>query len=285
MTIGELLSLYQAHHLSGKPSAPYYARLVRQVFPPLLPYEVDQIPFPLLLDWWKALWDRPSHANKSLGLYRASHRWAMGLGQISTADQTSGLVKRPETTRSQTTTPEEWALVVIHLEDMKLRHRTYFWTSYLLGSRPGEIRNMQTAHLSLDGECPRWTKPTTKNRRPHVVPIPEELVPLLRLLKRSNPPDAKWMFWGQHPGRVWGRTSAQKMWESIRRKAGLSHLWLNDLRRSTASDLLNQGENLGVVQAQLGHRSLSQTAKYAYLAVAPLALALQERTDWIMKRL
>lgn len=284
MTIGELLSLYHDHHLSGKPSAPYYARLVRQVFPPLLPYEVDQIPFPLLLDWWKNLWDRPSHANKSLGLYRASHRWAVGLGQIRTPDQTSGLVKRPETTRSQTTTPEEWARVVIHLEDMKLRHRTYFWTLYLLGSRPGEVRTMRPEQLTLDGDSPRWTKPRTKTSRPHVVPIPHQLVPLLRLLKQSNQ-GASWMFWGLHPGRVWGRTSSQKMWEGLRQKAGLSHLWLNDLRRSTASDLLNQGENLGVVQAQLNHRSLSQTAKYAYLAVAPLALALQERTDWITKRL
>lgn len=285
MTIGELLALYHAHHLSDKPSGPYYARLMRQIFPTIRDYDVDQVPFTIMLAWYKNLWDRPSHANKSLGLYRAAHRWAVGLGQIHTPDQTTGLIKRPETTRSQTTTPEEWARVVLYLEDMKLRHRTYFWTLYLLGSRPGEVRTMRPEQLTLDGDMPRWTKPTTKTRRPHVVPLPHQLVPLLLLLNRSNPPDAKWIFWGQHPGRVWGRTSAQKMWEGIRRKAGLSHLWLNDLRRSTASDLLNQGESLGVVQAQLNHRSLSQTAKYAYLAVAPLAVALQERTDWIVKRM
>ncbi len=285
MTIGDLLRLYHAYHLSGKPSAPYYGRLIRQVFTPLIEYPVDHIPFPVMLDWWKSLWDRPGHANKALGLYRASHRWAMGLGQIATPDQTAGLVKREEQTRSQTTTPEEWSRLVVLLEDIKLRHRVYFWSLYLLGSRPGEVRTMRPAHLSIDGDCPRWTKPTSKNRRPHVVPIPEQLVPLLRLLKRSNHHEAQWMFWGQHPGRVWGRTSAQKMWEGLRAKAGLSHLWLNDLRRSTASDLLNQGENLGVVQSALNHRSLSQTAKYAYLAVGPLSRALQERTDWITKHM
>lgn len=284
MTIAELLLLYQTHHLFGKVSAPHYARLVRQVFDPLLAYDVDQIPFPVMLDWWKALWDRPSHANKSIGLYRAAHRWAVGLGQVTTTDQTVGLKKRPETTRSQTTTPEEWGRLVIFLEDLKLRHRVYFWSLYLLGSRPGEVRTMQPNHLTLEGQCPRWVKPTSKTGRPHVVPLPDQLVPLLRLLQRSNH-DAAWMFWGEHPGCVWGRTSAQKMWEGLRAKAGLSHLWLNDLRRSTASDLLNRGENLGVVQGALNHRSLSQTAKYAYLAVAPLAHALQERTDWIMKHL
>jgi len=56
---------------------------------------------------------------------------------------------------------------------------------------------------------------------------------------------------------------------------------LNDSRRSTASDLLNQGESLGVVQGALNHRSLSQTAKYAYLAVTPLAQALQVRANKI----
>jgi len=285
MTIGELLDLYQVHHLSAKVSNRYYVRLMCQVFPPIEHYPVDQIPFHIMLDWWKGLWDRPSHANKALGLYRAAHRWAVGLGQINTPDQTAGLVKRPEQTRSQTTTPEEWAQIVVFLEDVKLRHRVYFWSSYLLGSRPGEIRNMQTAHLSLEGECPCWTKPKTKNGRPHVVPIPQQLVPLLRLLKWANPPDAKFMFWGQHPGRVWGRTSAQKMWEGLRAKAGLKHLWLNDLRRSAASDLLNQGENLGVVQGMLNHRSLSQTAKYAWLAISPLATAMQERTDMIIRRI
>lgn len=285
MTVGELLALYQTHHLSSKVSGPYYDRLVRQVFAPILIYEVDHIPFSVLLGWWKDLWNRPGHANKALGLIRAAHRWAVGMGQLSTPDQTAGLVKRPETMRSQTTTPEEWSRLVVLLEDIKLRHRVYFWSLYILGSRPGEVRMMKPTHLTLDGDSPRWTKPTTKNGRPHVVPLPDQLVPLLRLLKHANHADAQWMFWGQHPGRVWGRTSAQKMWEGLRLKAGLSHLWLNDLRRSTASDLLNQGENIGVVQAQLNHRSLSQTAKYAYLAVGPLEQALQERADWITKRL
>lgn len=266
MTIGELLALYQDNHLGSKVSGPYYERLVRQVFPPILAYEVGQIPFTVLLAWWKG---RPGHANKSLGLYPAAHGGAVGLGQLGRR-----AVKRRRRKNGHASSS--------NLEDMKLRHRTYFWTLYLSGSRPGEVRTMRPEQLMLDGESPRWTKPRTKTARPHVVPIPEQLVPLLRLLKQSNQ-GASWMFWGQHPGRVWGRTSSQKRWEGIRAKAGLSHLWLNDLRRSTASDLLNQGENIGVVQAQLNHRSLSQTAKYAYLAVRPLAKALQHRADVIVQ--
>jgi len=200
MTVGELLALYLHHHLAGKISAPYYDRLIRQVFPPLAAFELDALP--------------------------------------------------------------------------KL---------VLLGSRPGEVRTMKPEQLFLDRTLAVWVKPTSKNGRPHVVPLPDQLVPLLRLLIRANPPEAQWLFWGETPDVVWCRTSAQKLWEGLRAKAGLSHLWLNDLRRSTASDLLNQGESLGIVQGALNHRSLSQTAKYAYLAVTPLAHALQERADTIVK--
>ena len=282
MTVGELLTLYHTHHLHGKPSAPYYARLVRQVFPPIAALPVDALPKIALLEWWTSLADRPGHANKALGHLRAAFNWAAGMGLTNGFDPTAGIAKQPEHPRSTTTSPEEWARLVPLLEDLRLKHRVYFWSLYLLGSRPSEVRLAKPEHALLDREIPGWIKPTTKPGKPHFVPLPEELVPLWRLLLRANPPEARWLFWGETPDRPWCRTSAQKMWEGLRAKAGLPHLWLNDLRRSTASDLLNQGENLGVVQSQLGHRSLSQTAKYAWLAVKPLQAALQKRTDHII---
>jgi integrase len=285
MTIGELLHLYLCHHLAGKPSAPYYERLLRQVFPPIAAFELAAVPKLELLRWWTALMDRPGHANKAIGFLRAAHHWALGLDLLTGPDPTAGIVKRPETMRSTTTSPDEWARLVPFIEDLKLRHRVYFWSLYLLGSRPGEVRTVKPEHVFLDRDMAVWVNPMTKNKRPHVKPIPEQLIPLWRLLLHSNPPTAQWLFWGESPEVVWGRTSVQKMWEGLRKKAGLPHLWLNDLRRSTASDLLNQGESLGIVQGALNHRSLSQTAKYAWLAVKPLQTALQTRADRIVNSL
>ncbi len=283
MTVAELLALYLEKHLSHKVSAPYYRRLIRQVFPPIAGCSLEALDVLTVLSWWSGLADRPGHANKALGLLRASTRWAAGLGLLPSYPQAiAGIRKRPERTRCTTTSPEEWARLRPWLENLGLKYRVYFWAVYLLGSRPGEVRTMRPTQLFLDREIPIWAKPTTKNGTPHIVPLPSQLVPMLELLIRVNPPAATWMFWGARPEQVWGRTSAQKAWERIRTKVGLSHLWLNDLRRSTASDLLNQGENLGVVQAALNHRSLSQTARYSYLAVAPLALALQTRADRIL---
>jgi len=286
MRIDDLLALYLSHHLDGKASASYYSRLFRQIFPPISRYEIDAIPPHELLAWWKALANRPGHANKALGMYRAAHHWGIRMALVSTPDQTRGLAKRPEIPRCQTITPDEWARLVPYLENLKLRHRAYFWALYLLGSRPGEVRMMQVCHVRLNPiERATWTKPTTKTHRPHCVPLPRELATMLRLLMQVNPPETRYVFFGESPARPWSRTSVQKLWESLRMKAGLSHVWLNDLRRSTASDLLNQGENLGVIQAQLNHRSLSQTAKYAYLAVQPLARALERRTADILDHL
>lgn len=282
-TVGELLALYLDHHLLGRPSESYYRRLVRQVFPPIASCDLSAFDKLVLLRWWTSLADRPGHANKALGLLRAAHRWATGLDLVQSTCPASGIIKRPERIRSTTTSPDEWARLLPYLEDLRLKHRVYFWALYLLGSRPGEVRTMKPEQLFLDRTLAVWVKPTSKTGRPHVVPLPEQLVPLLRLLMRANPPEARWLFWGESPDVAWCRTSAQKLWEGLRAKAGLSHLWLNDLRRSTASDLLNQGESLGIVQGALNHRSLSQTAKYAYLAVTPLAQALQDRADTIVK--
>lgn len=282
MLIHELLTLYLDLHLKGRPSEAYYRRLVRQVFPLIAAIDLAAVDKLTVLHWWSSLADRPGHANKAIGLLRAAHRWAVSLDLIQTACPVKGIMKRPERTRCTTTSPDEWARLLPFLEDLRLKHRVYFWALYLLGSRPGEVRTMKPEQLFLDRTLAVWVKPTSKNGRPHVVPLPDQLVPMLRLLVRANPPDAQWLFWGESPDVVWCRTSAQKLWEGLREKAGLSHLWLNDLRRSTASDLLNQGESLGIVQGALNHRSLSQTAKYAYLAVTPLSEALQTRADRIV---
>lgn len=284
MTIQGLLSLYLSHQLRGKSSERYYARLFAgATFAPLKHFDARAVDKRQLLDWLLQLRDRPGHCNKALGALRAAYRWAISLDLLPGPDPTVGLRRCPDRTRAVMVSPAEWARLVPHLENLRLRHRIYFWALYLLGSRPGEVRSMQPHQLNFDSAL--WTKPLTKNGRPHVVPLPAELVPLLALTLSANPPNATWLFWGERPDRCWTRTAAQKVWERVRRKASLDHLWLNDLRRSTASDLLNQGESLGIVQGALNHRSLSQTAKYAYLATRPLAEAIQRRTDTIMAAL
>lgn len=59
--------------------------------------------------------------------------------------------------------------------------------------------------------------------------------------------------------------SIRTAWEIARVKAGLSDLWLHDLRHVAASAAASRGVPLAVIGELLGHRTPSMTARYAHL--------------------
>jgi hypothetical protein len=65
----------------------------------------------------------------------------------------------------------------------------------------------------------------------------------------------------------------------IRRRWGLDDVRLHDLRRTCASWLSIEGENLPTVQNVLNHRSLAPTSIYARLNTKAVDRALQKQAD------
>jgi site-specific recombinase XerD len=61
-----------------------------------------------------------------------------------------------------------------------------------------------------------------------------------------------------------------KVWEKLRSKAGLPHLRLHDLRHQAASNLINSGSSLFIVQQILGHSDPSVTQRYSHLSMKTL---------------
>ena len=61
-----------------------------------------------------------------------------------------------------------------------------------------------------------------------------------------------------------------KVWSKLRRKAGLEHVRIHDLRHQYASFLVNGGRSLYEVQAILGHSDPSVTQRYAHLSTKSL---------------
>lgn len=57
-----------------------------------------------------------------------------------------------------------------------------------------------------------------------------------------------------------------KVWDRLRREAGLPHFRIHDLRHQYASFLVNSGRTLYEVQQLLGHQSPSTTQRYARLS-------------------
>lgn len=61
-------------------------------------------------------------------------------------------------------------------------------------------------------------------------------------------------------------TTIHKVWEKLRKQAGLPHLRAHDLRHQYASLLVNAGRSLYEVQQVLGHSDPSVTTRYAHLS-------------------
>jgi integrase len=80
------------------------------------------------------------------------------------------------------------------------------------------------------------------------------------------------------PGQ-WSHSAINFVWHRVRRRAGLPHMRVHDLRRTTASWLAISGENLPVIQQVLNHSSLAVTQVYARLSVAPVRRALNDQCE------
>lgn len=65
-------------------------------------------------------------------------------------------------------------------------------------------------------------------------------------------------------------TCVANVWHKLRAKAGMSGLRLHDLRHNAASNLINSGSSLFIVQQILGHSVPSVTQRYAHLSVKSL---------------
>jgi hypothetical protein len=76
--------------------------------------------------------------------------------------------------------------------------------------------------------------------------------PIVNLLRKHRP--------GTQPGSAPRFT---KQWKALKKRAGIrAELRIHDLRRTLAEDVWNATHDLRAVQAQLGHRSPTTTARY-----------------------
>jgi site-specific recombinase XerD len=98
------------------------------------------------------------------------------------------------------------------------------------------------------------------------------LLEILRTYYRTVRPGTEWLFpsWRSHKPLCAG--SVQQACRDAVRYAGLTkRVTPHALRHSFATHLLENGEDVRVIQALLGHRRIESTARYA--AVTPARLA------------
>ncbi len=111
-----------------------------------------------------------------------------------------------------------------------------------------------------------WTIPLSKNGKAHQVPITAALQALLLPVPRVGGVD---FVFPAKPGKPF--INIFRAWDTARKRAGLPHVRLHDLRHTFASTLVNAGVPLYTVQKLLGHSTITVTQRYAHLTQDSLA--------------
>jgi site-specific recombinase XerC len=167
--------------------------------------------------------------------------------------------------------------------------RGVFLAMALLGLRHGEA-------FALDGRDYRdgrlWVRHARKgraldapvrgpkNRRPRVLPVPDELAEWIavhverKVLLAGGP-----LFVNPRTGGAWAASAFRRRWERACTAAGFARA-LNPyetLRHSTATEWLRRGASEREVQELLGHRTAHATPRYARLAEGRLATIVGQR--------
>lgn len=134
--------------------------------------------------------------------------------------------------------------------------RLLFLTSLYTGRRIGEVQ--ATRWADLDYETGIWTIPITKIGEEQDAVLPNAIIELLA--KRQRTASSPWVFpSNSKSGHV---QEIKKAWEKVRKASGLHDLQARDLRRTLASWAQEVNVPIAVVQSQLGHSSITTTAKH-----------------------
>jgi site-specific recombinase XerD len=134
------------------------------------------------------------------------------------------------------------------------------------GCRLNEALSACWSQVDKDKRVWRIPASNSKSKRMRPVPLNDTALDVLNQLTTEGVYDH--LFINTKTKRPY--VNIAKVWEKLRSKAGLPHLRLHDLRHQAASNLINSGATLFIVQAILGHSDPSVTQRYSHLAMKTL---------------
>ena len=139
---------------------------------------------------------------------------------------------------------------------------------YLLstGCRLNEALQAKWTHVDQQHRVWKIPASNSKSKRIRAVPLNDSALDVLNQLStKGNYENIFINFQTQLP-----YTTISKVWGRLRKKAGLPHLRIHDLRHQFASFLVNSGQTLFMVQQILGHSSPAVTQRYSHLSTRSL---------------
>ena len=134
------------------------------------------------------------------------------------------------------------------------------------GARLNEALSAKWVNVDRERRVWRIMASNSKSKRVRSVPLNDSALDILNQLDTEA--NFEHLFINRQTGEPY--TTIHKVWGRLRRKAGLTHLRIHDLRHQFASFLVNSGRTLYEVQQILGHSDPSVTQRYAHLSTKSL---------------
>jgi site-specific recombinase XerD len=159
-----------------------------------------------------------------------------------------------------------------------IRYRAALMTAYGAGLRVSEVVALRVGDIDSQRMLIRVRQ--GKGKKDRYAMLSPRLLEVLRCWWRSRFPGRQrtqtspddWLFPGFRRGRHMNTESLQTACREAAQAAGLSkRVTVHTLRHSFATHMLENGTDIRVIQALLGHAQIDTTARYA--AVSPNALA------------
>ena len=145
-----------------------------------------------------------------------------------------------------------------------LGHRAILATMYGGGLRVSEVTNLKVRDIDGDRKV-IWIR-GGKGHKDRQVMLSDPLREVLAAYWRWKRP-SEWLFPGEKPGCPISRETVFQTCRKAARLAGITKpVHPHSLRHAFATHLLDEGVNLLVIQALLGHSNLKTTARYLHLA-------------------
>ena len=173
----------------------------------------------------------------------------------------------PSKERDRWITPEEMPHLIQAIEEEEVFARGLFWLYLLTGMRKSEIRLAKWNQV--DFERKEFRLPETKNGKPHYLPLSNEAISVLKSTPKTN---SDLIFPSPKTGKAF--SDLKSHWTRIKRRSGISDIWVHDLRRTLGSWLVQSGNSLYLVGKILNHRDSRTTERYARFAQNNLREAL-----------
>ncbi|CAK4074127.1 site-specific integrase [Vibrio sp. 16] len=138
------------------------------------------------------------------------------------------------------------------------------------GMRKGEMLTLRWESVSFENRYLTILSENAKSKKKRTIPMNDTVFNMLSQWRAQNL-NEEYVF--VHEGK---RVSFfQYPWQNLLKAAGISNFRFHDLRHHFASKLVMAGVDLNVVRELLGHADLKMTLRYAHLAPAHTAAAVQ----------